>query len=87
MNPHFKDARYYLGRTATKLVAGVKTELAPVEDAVRTRLGLEKEEVSRRERVETRLRTAGERARVTVRSAVDDGRRRLSGLRGGNDSA
>lgn len=87
MNPHFEDARYYLGRTAAKLVAGVKTELEPVESTVRSRLGLETEEPSRRERVEAQLRTARERVPETVRSTAADARRKVSGLRSKNRSA
>lgn len=87
MNTHFKDARYYFGRAVAHVAAGMKTELEPVESVVRARLGLEPEELSRRDRIQTKLRQFEGRTTGRARSVVGDGRQKLESVRNSKRSA
>ena len=82
MSKHFEDARYYLGRAADHAKEGVKEELEPVEERVRTLVGREKEpEPSRLDRLETDLTELSRRAEGEAKEAVQEARERLRAYR------
>jgi len=84
MSKHFEDARYYLGRAAEHAKAGVKEELAPVEQRVKDLVGIEEEEPepSRLDRLQTDLKQLEERAEGEAREAVASARERVAEYRG-----
>jgi|AntRauMinimDraft_2_1070382.scaffolds.fasta_scaffold03528_2 hypothetical protein len=86
MSKHFEDARYYLSRAAEHAKAGVKEELAPVEDRVKALVGIdandEEPEPSRLDRLQSDLKKLEERAEGEAREAVASARARIKEYRG-----
>ncbi|WP_066417785.1 DUF7553 family protein [Halorubrum aethiopicum] len=84
MSKHFEDARYYLGRAAEHAKAGVKEELAPLQERVSKLVGDEPEEEpepSRLEKLQTDLKALEERAEGEAREAVKSARERVEAYR------
>ena len=81
MNRHFKDARYYLGRTVFHVRAGLSEQLSPIEARVRKALGREVEEpqASRVETVKAELRELPSRVGSEVREVATEARGRIRG--------
>lgn len=77
MNNHFEDAWYYGKRAGKHLSRGLREELAPVERRVRETLGLEREELSRRERLRKELKVAEDEAARRARRAMRRARKRV----------
>ncbi|OYR80860.1 hypothetical protein DJ71_14190 [Halorubrum sp. E3] len=86
MSKHFEDARYYLGRAAEHAKAGVVEELEPVEERVKSLVGIEAEEEapepSRLDRLQADLKQLEERAEGEAREAVASARERVAEYRG-----
>lgn len=85
MSKHFEDARYYLGRAAEHAKAGVKEELAPVEERVKDLIGTEEDEEpepSRLDQIQADLKRLEERAEGEAREAVTSARQRVKEYRG-----
>lgn len=85
MSKHFEDARYYLGRAAEHAKAGVKEELAPVEERVKGLIGTEEDEEpepSRLDQIQADLKRLEERAEGEAREAVASARQRVKEYRG-----
>ncbi|MCL9816301.1 DUF7553 family protein [Natronocalculus amylovorans] len=82
MNKHFKDARYYVGRAAGHLKAGLREELSPIEHRVRGIVGREKEpEKSRLEQIQADLKEIEARAEGEARDAIATARDRIQTYR------
>ena len=78
MNKHFEDAWYYLRRAGNHLGAGLREELAPVEQRVRAWTGRDVEsEPSRGERVRENVREVERKAQRRARGAVQGARERM----------
>ena len=78
MNRHFSDAWYYLRRAGEHAATGLKEELAPVEDRIRERFGLERPpEPSRLEMIQAELLELEQRAEGEGKRAIHDARERL----------
>lgn len=76
MNRHFQDAWYYARRAGKHLSRGVREELEPVEDRVRSATGREKEqEISRTQQWRAKLKAreyeVERRARRAMRQVRD----------------
>ena len=76
MNRHFEDAWYYARRAGKHLSRGVREELGPVEERVRSATGREKEQgMSRtqqwRAQLKAREHEVEQRARRAMRQARD----------------
>ncbi|TKX83938.1 hypothetical protein EXE43_21600 [Halorubrum sp. SS5] len=90
MSKHFEDARYYLGRAAEHAKAGVKEELAPVEERVKELVGREDDvepEPSRLDKLQADLKELEERAEGEAREAVASARKRVAEYRGKDTAA
>ncbi|KOX95680.1 MULTISPECIES: hypothetical protein [Halorubrum] len=90
MSKHFEDARYYLGRAADHAKAGVKEELAPVEERVKELVGREDDEEpepSRLDKLQADLKELEERAEGEAREAVASARKRVAEYRGKDTAA
>ncbi|TKX61140.1 hypothetical protein EXE48_08825 [Halorubrum sp. ASP1] len=90
MSKHFEDARYYLGRAADHAKAGVKEELAPVEERVKELVGQgddEEPEPSRLDKLQADLKELEERAEGEAREAVASARKRVAEYRGKDTAA
>ncbi|TKX59483.1 hypothetical protein EXE44_03335 [Halorubrum sp. SS7] len=90
MSKHFEDARYYLGRAAEHAKAGVKEELAPVEERVKELVGREDDEEpepSRLDKLQADLKELEERAEGEAREAVASARKRVAEYRGKDTAA
>ncbi|RLM63835.1 hypothetical protein DVK05_13055 [Halorubrum sp. Atlit-8R] len=90
MSKHFEDARYYLGRAAEHAKAGVKEELAPVEERVKELVGREDDEEpepSRLDKLQADLKELEERAEGEARDAVASARKRVAEYRGKDTAA
>jgi len=77
MNNHFEDAWYYARRTAAHLSRGLREEFEPVEHRIRAATGRETEELSRAERLRTKLDATEEKAERRARRAVGRFRERV----------
>lgn len=87
MSKHFEDARYYLGRAVDHAKEGLKEELEPVEERVRTLVGREAEpEPSRLDKLEADLKELSQKAEGDAKEAVQDARERVSAYREGRSS-
>ncbi|QLH84701.1 DUF7553 family protein [Halosimplex pelagicum] len=83
MNRHFEDTLYYLKRAGQTARKGVREELAPVEERVRTLVGREREpEPGRAEAVRSELATVPERARDEAGRVVAEARETVGEYRG-----
>jgi len=83
MNKHFEDARYYLKRAGEHTTEGLKEELEPIEERVRTLTGREAEpEPTRLERVREELQDLERRAEGEAKAAIGQARERLRNVRG-----
>lgn len=77
MNKHFEDAWYYGKRAGRHLGRGVREELAPVERRARKRLGRERDERSRAERLREELKATEDEAARRVRRMMRRARDRV----------
>jgi hypothetical protein len=82
MNKHFEDAQYYVGRAAETAKAGVKEELEPVQQRIKTLVGEEDEPgPGRLEKVQQDLKEIEQKAEGEARRAVTSARGRIERIR------
>ena len=76
MSEHFSDARYHLGQAARHAKSGVKRGVESVGMRVRTLVGKERPEPSRRDK----LRNLGRNVGARIREAAVSARGRIAAL-------
>lgn len=82
MNKHFEDSQYYLRRSIETAARGVRAELEPVEERVRSMIGREQEpEQGRLQSVQEDLRDIETRVEGEAREAIESAREQISGFR------